>query len=32
MIVQKQQEFESQKSILMEKITLEWKKMLKTNV
>jgi hypothetical protein len=31
-VAQKQQESQSQKSIEMEKLTLQWKKMLKTNV
>jgi hypothetical protein len=31
-VVQKQQELQSQKSIEMEKLTLRWGKMLKTNV
>jgi hypothetical protein len=31
-VVQKRQEFQSQKSIEMKKLTLEWKKGLKTNV
>jgi hypothetical protein len=32
MMAQKWQESQSQKSIQMEKLTIEWKNMLKTNV